>query len=118
MEMGARLEGLVLDPVYTAKGFAALIDFVRNREPRGPTVFVHTGGLPAVFAYGSILRWSCTFPKTSPPTSLLGLDYDEFAVLPQAARAASVMRRYFVFTGQSSLYRGGAATEKPHPTLR
>ena len=57
MEMGARLEGLVLDPVYTAKGFAALIDFVRNGEPRGPIVFVHTGGLPAVFAYGqSILR--------------------------------------------------------------
>ena len=57
MEMGARLEGLVLDPVYTAKGFAALIDFVRNGEPHSPTVFVHTGGLPAVFAYGqSILR--------------------------------------------------------------
>ncbi|MFN4259394.1 MAG: 1-aminocyclopropane-1-carboxylate deaminase/D-cysteine desulfhydrase [Gemmataceae bacterium] len=49
----ARTEGILLDPSYTAKTMAALIDDVRQR--RLPTdahaVFVHTGGLPAVFAY-------------------------------------------------------------------
>jgi 1-aminocyclopropane-1-carboxylate deaminase/D-cysteine desulfhydrase-like pyridoxal-dependent ACC family enzyme len=49
----ARLEGILLDPVYTSKGFSGLIDHVRRGLlPKGETaVFVHTGGLPALFAY-------------------------------------------------------------------
>jgi 1-aminocyclopropane-1-carboxylate deaminase/D-cysteine desulfhydrase-like pyridoxal-dependent ACC family enzyme len=49
----AETEGVLLDPVYTAKGMAGLIDWVRQgRVTAGQTVvFVHTGGLPALFAY-------------------------------------------------------------------
>ncbi|AHF77751.1 D-cysteine desulfhydrase [Sodalis praecaptivus] len=48
----ARLEGIVLDPVYTGKAMAGLIDGLdRGRFPDGPLVFVHTGGAPALFAY-------------------------------------------------------------------
>lgn len=54
----ARLEGMVLDPVYTAKAAASLIRRCRSRRPGdafgdGAVVFVHTGGAPGLFAYGS-----------------------------------------------------------------
>jgi D-cysteine desulfhydrase family pyridoxal phosphate-dependent enzyme len=53
LELLATTEGILLDPVYTAKAMAALIDDVRRQRtpPGGPVVFIHTGGLPAVFAY-------------------------------------------------------------------
>ena len=49
----ARLEGILLDPVYTAKAMAALIADVRagRYAPDQAVVFVHTGGTPALFAY-------------------------------------------------------------------
>ncbi|OUC07985.1 hypothetical protein RY27_11680, partial [Litorilinea aerophila] len=49
----ARLEGILLDPVYTGKAMAALIDHIRNGKlpPDRPVLFVHTGGAPALFAY-------------------------------------------------------------------
>lgn len=49
----ARLEGIFLDPVYTGKAMAGLIEGIaQNRFRRqGPIVFVHTGGAPALFAY-------------------------------------------------------------------
>lgn len=49
----ARLEGIVLDPVYTGKAMAGLIDGISQRrfERDGPIAFVHTGGAPALFAY-------------------------------------------------------------------
>ena len=49
----ARQEGILLDPVYSGKAAAGLIDFVRkDRFPEGGTVvFLHTGGLPALYAY-------------------------------------------------------------------
>lgn len=48
-----RTEGLILDPVYTAKAMSALIDHIRRGEiGRDETVvFVHTGGLPITYAY-------------------------------------------------------------------
>jgi len=47
-----RLEGLVLDPVYTGKAMAGLLDLVtRDELPPGPLVFLHTGGTPGTFAY-------------------------------------------------------------------
>ena len=53
MRLVGRREGLVLDPVYTAKAFSALIDQVRRGAigPEETIVFVHSGGLPIVFAY-------------------------------------------------------------------
>jgi 1-aminocyclopropane-1-carboxylate deaminase/D-cysteine desulfhydrase-like pyridoxal-dependent ACC family enzyme len=49
----ATTEGILLDPVYTAKAMAGLIHDAREgRLGRDDTVvFLHTGGLPAVFAY-------------------------------------------------------------------
>lgn len=53
MDMMARNEGLILDPVYTSKAFAAVPALVKSGEiPNGGRVcFVHTGGLAALFAY-------------------------------------------------------------------
>ena len=53
IDLLARTEGVLLDPVYTAKAMAGLIDDVRSgRVGRDEAVvFIHTGGLPAVFAY-------------------------------------------------------------------
>ncbi|KTT10866.1 cysteine desulfhydrase [Pseudomonas oryzihabitans] len=51
-----RLEGLVLDPVYTGKAMAGLLDLAaRDELPPGPLVFLHTGGAPGTFAYGDWL---------------------------------------------------------------
>ncbi len=49
----AEHEGLLLDPVYTAKAAAALIHDIRNGViVKDETVlFIHTGGTPALFAY-------------------------------------------------------------------
>ncbi len=48
----AQSEGILLDPVYSAKAMAALIADVRaGRYADGSTVvFIHTGGTPAIFA--------------------------------------------------------------------
>lgn len=49
----ARLEGIMLDPVYTGKAMAGLLDGIRQNRFRreGPLLFIHTGGAPALFAY-------------------------------------------------------------------
>jgi 1-aminocyclopropane-1-carboxylate deaminase/D-cysteine desulfhydrase-like pyridoxal-dependent ACC family enzyme len=53
----ARLEGLLLDPVYTAKAAGGMVDMIGRgtiaREER--VLFWHTGGGPAIFAYGDEL---------------------------------------------------------------
>ncbi len=51
--LAARTEGLVLDPVYTGKAMAGLIDYANSGklEGIGPVVFLHTGGSPALFVY-------------------------------------------------------------------
>jgi D-cysteine desulfhydrase len=48
----ASTEGILLDPSYTGKAMAGLIDLVRKGEfPAGSNIlFVHTGGYPALFA--------------------------------------------------------------------
>ena len=56
--LAARSEGLLLDPVYTGKALAGLIA-ARADGSVGPdtrTVFLHTGGLPALFA-GAYATW-------------------------------------------------------------
>jgi D-cysteine desulfhydrase len=49
----ARTEAALVDPVYTGKSLAGLIDLVRKGFfPKGSqVVFVHTGGFPALFSY-------------------------------------------------------------------
>jgi D-cysteine desulfhydrase/L-cysteate sulfo-lyase len=59
IRLTARLEGLILDPVYTGKAMAGLIDHARRGllGKDDTVVFVHTGGLPALFAFkDEILR--------------------------------------------------------------
>jgi len=57
VKLVASTEGLILDPVYTGKAMAGLIGHVRQGKLRkGETaVFLHTGGMPAVFAYAEDL---------------------------------------------------------------
>jgi L-cysteate sulfo-lyase len=53
IRMAARLEGLLLDPVYSGKGMRGLIGLIRaGRFSFDDTVvWLHTGGLPGLFAY-------------------------------------------------------------------
>ncbi|MBN2549164.1 MAG: D-cysteine desulfhydrase family protein [Anaerolineales bacterium] len=53
MHLLAHTEGLLLDPVYTAKAFAGLLDLVRRDRIKKdtPLIFLHTGGVPALFAF-------------------------------------------------------------------
>jgi 1-aminocyclopropane-1-carboxylate deaminase/D-cysteine desulfhydrase-like pyridoxal-dependent ACC family enzyme len=53
IDLLARTEGILLDPAYSSKAMAGLIDDVRQKrvDPCKPLVFMHTGGTPAVFAY-------------------------------------------------------------------
>lgn len=48
----AQTEGVILDPVYTGKAFAGLLDLVDHGQlgRAEPIVFLHTGGLAALFA--------------------------------------------------------------------
>ncbi len=68
IELAAQHEALLLDPVYTGKTMAGLIDHVRSgRIASGSRVlFIHTGGLPAIFAYGDRLGpWLSDVPWDS-----------------------------------------------------
>ena len=60
MKLLAKKEGIILDPVYTSKGFAALLDYIkRGIIKKGENViFMFTGGSPAVFAYNEELSKS------------------------------------------------------------
>jgi 1-aminocyclopropane-1-carboxylate deaminase/D-cysteine desulfhydrase-like pyridoxal-dependent ACC family enzyme len=63
IRLAAQLEGILLDPVYTAKAFAGLLAACQSPkvEPEAwghvklerdqPVIFLHTGGIPALFAF-------------------------------------------------------------------
>ena len=53
----ARVEGILLDPVYTGKAMAGLLALVRGGTFKAGqrVLFVHTGGAPALYAYQSVL---------------------------------------------------------------
>jgi len=57
IHLAARTEGLVLDPVYTAKAMACLIAHIRQGvfSKEQTVVFLHTGGTPGLFAYNAEL---------------------------------------------------------------
>jgi L-cysteate sulfo-lyase len=48
-------EGTILDPVYSGKGFAGLLDYCRRdiAAPGDRLMFLHTGGLPALFSHAA-----------------------------------------------------------------
>ncbi len=57
ISIAAQFEGLLLDPVYSAKGFAGLLGMVTADffKPSDNVLFLHTGGSVALFAYETLL---------------------------------------------------------------
>ena len=57
LQLVANTEGNFLDPVYSSKAMAGLIDHIRKGQVHQGehVVFIHTGGNPALFAYASDL---------------------------------------------------------------
>ena len=51
MRMAAQSEGLILDPVYTAKAFRGFLECAKAAEEGQSLLFLHTGGTPAIFGY-------------------------------------------------------------------
>jgi L-cysteate sulfo-lyase len=53
LELVARTEGILLDPVYSGKAMAGLIDLIRKGQfaPKQNIVFLHTGGAVGLFGY-------------------------------------------------------------------
>ena len=49
----AKKEAILLDPVYSGKGFAGLIDLIKNKKftKNDNVLFIHTGGAISLFAY-------------------------------------------------------------------
>ena len=58
IKLCARLEGIILDPIYTGKAMAGLIDLVQSGTINNdvPIIFVHTGGLPIVFEFNNMFN--------------------------------------------------------------
>lgn len=57
VQLLARTEGILLDPVYTGKAFAGLVGMIREGKfKEGDNVlFLHTGGSPALYAYLDVM---------------------------------------------------------------
>ncbi len=57
MQLTAKLEGILLDPVYTARAMGGLIDLIQREyfKEQDNVLFWHTGGAPALFAHASEL---------------------------------------------------------------
>jgi D-cysteine desulfhydrase/L-cysteate sulfo-lyase len=56
VKLFAQTEGIILDPIYTGKAAAGMIAHVREGRygPSDVLVFVHTGGMPAVFTWNHL----------------------------------------------------------------
>lgn len=63
----ASTEGILLDPVYSGKAFAAVLAHCRDGSLSSDQnlVFLHTGGLPALFAYNESLTKTTGVPAGS-----------------------------------------------------
>ena len=53
----AQSDAILLDPVYSGRAFAGLLRCINDGKigPLDRALFVHTGGTPAIFAYGTEL---------------------------------------------------------------
>lgn len=62
LQLVARTESIFLDPIYSGKAVAGLIDHIRrgNYASDDDVVFVHTGGTPVLFAMNDFLSKSIT----------------------------------------------------------
>lgn len=63
----ATTEGILLDPVYTAKGFSGLLHHIQTGRVTADAtvVFLHTGGLPALFEYAEDLMKGLPVPSAA-----------------------------------------------------
>lgn len=53
----AQKSGILLDPVYTGKGFYGMLDYLMNNNISNSNIlFIHTGGTPLLFNYASNLK--------------------------------------------------------------
>ncbi|MCL4869823.1 MAG: pyridoxal-phosphate dependent enzyme [Anaerolineae bacterium] len=54
----AQQEGILLDPVYTGKAFAGMLDLIQQRyfTPAEHLIFLHTGGLPGLWAFPELVQ--------------------------------------------------------------
>jgi len=55
IKLAAKTEALILDPVYSGKTMAGFLDLAKSMQQSGNLLFWHTGGGPAIFAYGDDL---------------------------------------------------------------
>lgn len=57
IDLLAQTEGILLDPTYTGKAMACLINLLKNQKytKEQNIIFIHTGGSPALFGYPEIL---------------------------------------------------------------
>lgn len=60
IQLLAQSEGILLDPVYTARAFGGMIEMIRQGEiaTGEKVIFWHTGGAPALFSYAEAIRSS------------------------------------------------------------
>ena len=58
LQLAAQREGLLLDPVYTGKAMAGLLDLISKQiiPPGAKVLFIHTGGSQALFAYPDLFN--------------------------------------------------------------
>ena len=64
MRLAAESEGLITDPVYTAKAFCGFLERARAAGKGQSVMFVHTGGTPAIFGYEKELSAAFNAPVT------------------------------------------------------
>ena len=72
VQMLARTEGILLDPIYTGKAMAGLIGMARSGRWRSGhrVLFLHTGGLPSLHAYESVVLGDAGIARDSRAASL------------------------------------------------
>jgi len=65
----SQLEGILLDPIYTGKVMAGLIDLVNKNivDKNIPVIFIHTGGMPIIFSFEDELEKAAHCTKIYKP---------------------------------------------------
>ncbi len=68
IDQAAKLEGILLDPIYTGKVMAGLIDLTKKNiiDKNIPVVLIHTGGMPIIFSFESELGSNIICKKIFP----------------------------------------------------
>ncbi|MCB7129391.1 MAG: hypothetical protein J3T61_07630, partial [Candidatus Brocadiales bacterium] len=65
MSLCAQTEGVITDPVYTGKAAAGMFQYLRLSTSNDPVLFIHTGGVPALFGYESAIEFLDTLPSVA-----------------------------------------------------